>query len=46
LVDIAIFVFVAAAVVHALIPVALEYFGSDWTTVRVRRPATREGVAR
>lgn len=46
LVDIAIFVFAAAALGHALIPVALEYFGSDWKAVRVSRPATTEGAAR
>ena len=46
LVDIAIFVFAAAALAHALIPVALEYFGSDWKTVRVSRPVTTEGAAR
>jgi Ca-activated chloride channel family protein len=45
LVDIAIFVFAAAALAHALIPVALEYFGSDWKTVRVSRPTTTEGAA-
>jgi len=37
LVDLAIFVFVAAAAVLALIPVLLEYFGSDWKAVRVPR---------
>lgn len=46
LVDIAIFVFAAAAIAHALIPVALEYFGSDWKAVRVSRPTTTEGAAR
>ncbi len=46
LVDLAIFVFAAAALIHALIPVALEYFGSDWKTVRVSRPAVTEGAAR
>jgi Ca-activated chloride channel family protein len=39
LVDIAILVFAAAAAVHVLIPVLLEYFGSDWRAVRPRRPA-------
>jgi Ca-activated chloride channel family protein len=38
LVDIAIVLFAAAALVHGLIPVALEYSGSDWKTVRVGRP--------
>jgi len=46
LVDIAIFVFAAAAVAHMLIPVALEYFGSDWKVVRVKRPAAMERAAR
>lgn len=46
LVDIAIFVFAAAAIVHMLIPPALEYFGSDWKTVRVSRPARIEGASR
>jgi Ca-activated chloride channel family protein len=41
LVDIAIIVFAAAAIAHMLIPIALEYFGSDWKTVRVSRPAVR-----
>jgi hypothetical protein len=39
LVDLAIIVFAAAAVMHALIPLLLEYFGSDWRAVRPRRPA-------
>jgi Ca-activated chloride channel family protein len=39
LVDIAILVFAAAAVVHVFIPILLEYFGSDWRAVRPRRPA-------
>jgi Ca-activated chloride channel family protein len=46
LVDVAIFVLAAAAAGQALIPVALEYFGSDWKTVRVSRPAKTEGAAR
>jgi Ca-activated chloride channel homolog len=46
LVDIAILVFAAAAIGHALIPVALEYFGSDWKAVRISRPITTEGAAR
>jgi hypothetical protein len=37
LVDVAILVFVAAAVVLASIPVLLEFFGSDWKAVRVGR---------
>jgi Ca-activated chloride channel family protein len=37
LVDWAIFVFVAAAAVLALIPLLLEHFGSDWKAVRVDR---------
>jgi Ca-activated chloride channel family protein len=37
LVDLAIVVLAAAAAVHALIPVLLEYFGSDWRAVRVSR---------
>lgn len=39
LVDYAVFVFAAAAVVYAMIPVLLEYFGSDWKAVRVDRSA-------
>jgi len=46
LVDIAIFVFAAAAIVHALVPVALEYFGSDWKAVRTSRPWITERAAR
>ena len=42
----AIFVFAAAAIVQMLIPLALEYFGSDWKTVRLSRPARIEGAAR
>lgn len=42
LVDVAIWVFAAAAVVYALIPVLLEYFGSDWRAIRVNRPAPVE----
>lgn len=42
LVDFAIFLCAAAALVHALIPVALEYLGSDWKPVRIRRPALAE----
>jgi Ca-activated chloride channel family protein len=45
LVDVAIFVFVAAASVNALIPVMLEYFGSDWKTSRVNRSARIERAA-
>ncbi len=43
LVDLAIWVFAAAAAVHALIPVLLEYFGSDWRPIRVSRRAPVEG---
>jgi Ca-activated chloride channel family protein len=46
LVDLAIFVLAAAAIGQALIPVALEYFGSDWKTVRISRPAGTERAAR
>jgi Ca-activated chloride channel homolog len=46
LVDLAIFLFAAAALAQALIPVALEYFGSDWKTVRVSRTALAERAAR
>ena len=46
LVDIAVFVFAAAAIAHVLVPVALEHFGSDWKTVRVSRPATKQRAAR
>ena len=42
LIDLAIFVFAAAAVVLALIPVLLEYFGSDWKTVRAARSTVVE----
>lgn len=45
LVDIAIWVLAASAVVHVLIPVLLEHFGSDWKTVRVHRPALIERAA-
>ncbi len=45
LTDIALFVFVAGAVVNALIPVALEFFGSDWKTVRVNRSGLSERAA-
>jgi Ca-activated chloride channel family protein len=45
LVDIAIYVLAIAAIVHALIPVTLEYFGSDWKTVRVSRPTATERAA-
>ena len=38
LVDVAIFVFLAGAIVNVLIPLALEYFGSDWKPVSVNRP--------
>lgn len=46
LVDLAIFVLALAALVHALLPVALEYFGSDWKTVRPRPAAIAEGTSR
>jgi Ca-activated chloride channel family protein len=45
LVDIAILVFAAAALVNAMIPVALEYFGSDWKTVRVSRSSATQGTS-
>jgi Ca-activated chloride channel homolog len=44
LVDLAIYVFAAAAAVLAAIPVLLEYFGSDWRPVRVERRALDEGA--
>jgi Ca-activated chloride channel family protein len=40
LVDLAVFVFLFAAALQALIPVLLDCFGSDWKTVRVPRPAS------
>jgi Ca-activated chloride channel family protein len=40
LVDVAILVFAVAALVHALLPVALEYFGSGWRAVQ---PKARSG---
>lgn len=43
LADIAIFAFAAGAAVLALLPVLLEYFGSDWKAVRVNRPGLSEG---
>lgn len=46
LTDLAIFVLAAAAAVHALVPVALEYFGSNWRAVRVSRPRAIERAAR
>jgi Ca-activated chloride channel family protein len=41
LADVAVLVLSLAAAVHALIPLLLEYFGSDWKPVRVglRKPA-------
>jgi hypothetical protein len=45
LVDIAIFVFAAGAIALALIPVLLEYFGSDWKTVRTARSTAVERSA-
>lgn len=33
LVDVAVFLFAAGAIVHALIPIALECFGSDWEKI-------------
>jgi len=45
LVDWAILVFIAAAAVHALIPVLLQYFGSDWRTVHASRPERNAEVA-
>jgi Ca-activated chloride channel family protein len=44
LIDIAIFIFAAGAITLALIPVALEYFGSDWKMVRANRPRAAQGV--
>jgi hypothetical protein len=35
--DVAVFLFAAAALVHALVPVMLQYFGSDWKPARSRR---------
>ena len=35
--DLAVFLFAAAALAHALIPVLLQYFGSDWKPARSRR---------
>jgi Ca-activated chloride channel family protein len=46
LADLAIFVFAAAALIHVLIPLALEYFGSDWKAVRVSRPVATERAVR
>jgi hypothetical protein len=44
--DLAIFVFAAGAITLALIPVLLEYLGSDWKTVRPRRSTvTEKGAA-
>ena len=45
LTDLAIFLFAAAAAVHALIPVLLEYLGSDWKAVRVDRRELAEGAS-
>ena len=45
LVDVAVFLFAAGAIVHALIPIALEYFGSDWKTVRVNQSLSRGRAA-
>jgi Ca-activated chloride channel family protein len=46
LVDVAILVVAIASAVHALIPVLLQWFGSDWKAVRVERRAAAEGLAR
>lgn len=46
LVDVAIILFAAAALAHALIPVLLEYLGSDWKTVHVSRPAVPKRASR
>jgi Ca-activated chloride channel family protein len=35
--DLAVFLFAGAALVHALIPVMLQYFGSDWKPARSRQ---------
>lgn len=45
LVDFAIFVFAAGAIILTLIPVLLEYFGSDWKMVRAPRSAVVERSA-
>ncbi len=39
LTDLAVLVLAAGALVQALLPVLLEYWGSGWKTVRPRRPA-------
>jgi Ca-activated chloride channel family protein len=44
LIDLAIMVFAATAAVLALIPVLLEYFGSDWKTVRIHRFHSASGA--
>ena len=46
LVDVAILVFAVASVAHALIPVLLQWFGSDWKAVRIERRGAVEGLAR
>jgi len=46
LLDVAIFVFAVASAAHALIPVLLQWFGSDWKAVRVERRDVAEGLAR
>lgn len=43
LVDVALYVLILAAAVHALIPVALQYFATDWRVIA--RPASAAPVA-
>jgi Ca-activated chloride channel homolog len=43
LTDLAILVFAIGAALYALLPVLLEYFGSDWRAVRVPRSTTAGG---
>jgi Ca-activated chloride channel family protein len=43
LTDLAIFLFAAAAAAHALLPLLLECFGSDWKAVRANRREPAEG---
>ena len=46
LTDLAIFILTLGALVQALLPVLLEYLGTDWKAIRARRPATVARMAK
>jgi Ca-activated chloride channel homolog len=46
LTDLAVFALALGALVQALLPVLLEYFGTDWRAVRPRRPAAVARMAK